>query len=74
MMELHELYFTNANSRDTYFSVHHIPQAHQAGRGKGIKIGIIDWLLAQMTTHLSMRNVLISRVKGSIYTITKGMA
>jgi hypothetical protein len=39
-----EIYIKNANSRDTYFSVHNILKAHNYSTGKGIKVGIIDWL------------------------------
>jgi hypothetical protein len=35
--------FPNANSRDTYFSVHNIAPAHALHRGEGVKIGILDW-------------------------------
>lgn len=36
------LVFNNANSRDTYFSIHNIRQAQEISTGKGIKIGILD--------------------------------
>lgn len=36
--------FTNANSRDTYFTVHRLKKAHAFSLGSGVKIGIIDWL------------------------------
>lgn len=32
----------NGNSRDTYFTIHNIKQAHQITKGKGIKVGILD--------------------------------
>jgi hypothetical protein len=32
-----------ANSRDTYFTIHNINEAHKYSKGKGIKIGILDW-------------------------------
>lgn len=35
--------FPNANSRETYFSIHNIEEAHKSGKGAGIKIGILDW-------------------------------
>ena len=35
--------FSNANSRDTYFSIHNIAEAHKLSKGVGIKVGIIDW-------------------------------
>lgn len=41
-----EILFGNANSRDTYFTVHNIKKAQSMTKGKGIKVGIIDWLFA----------------------------
>ena len=32
-----------SNSRDTYFSIHNISDAHRTSKGKGVKIGILDW-------------------------------
>jgi hypothetical protein len=32
----------NANSRDTYFTIHNVKQAHSITKGKGIKVGILD--------------------------------
>ena len=32
----------NANSRDTYFTIHNIKQANNITKGKGIKVGILD--------------------------------
>lgn len=46
MSETSEIFFSNANSRDTYFMVHNIKQAQKVSKGKGIKVGIIDWLFA----------------------------
>ena len=40
------LTFSNANSRDTYFTVHNVKAAHKHARGKGVKVGIIDWRFA----------------------------
>jgi hypothetical protein len=40
------LTFNNANSRDTYFTVHNVKAAHKHATGKGVKVGIIDWLFA----------------------------
>ena len=37
------LTFSNANSRDTYFTIHNIAEAHAVSKGQGIKVGIIDW-------------------------------
>lgn len=34
--------FTNANSRDTYFTIHNVSSAHNVSKGKGIKVGIMD--------------------------------
>lgn len=39
-----ELFFSNANSRQTYFTLHNIARAHEKAKGKGVKVGIIDWL------------------------------
>jgi hypothetical protein len=36
------LTFSNANSRDTYFSVHNVKAAHERAKGKGVKVGVID--------------------------------
>ncbi|MHB1002089.1 MAG: S8/S53 family peptidase [Armatimonadota bacterium] len=38
--------FNNANSRDTYFTVHNVKAAHMYARGRGVKVGVIDWLFA----------------------------
>ncbi len=32
-----------SNSRDTYDSIHNITAAHKISKGKGIKIGLLDW-------------------------------
>ncbi len=34
--------FSDANSRDTYFSVHKVRGAHEFSRGAGVKVGILD--------------------------------
>ena len=34
--------FQNANSRDTYFTLHNVKQAQSISKGKGIKVGILD--------------------------------
>lgn len=39
-----ELFFSNANSRQTYFTLHNIARAHEKAKGKGVKVGVIDWL------------------------------
>lgn len=36
------IHFTNANSRDTYFTIHNVRQAQNISKGKGIKVGILD--------------------------------
>ena len=40
---LWEIHIPNANSRDTYFTIHNILEAHKYSKGKGVKIGILDW-------------------------------
>ena len=40
---LWNIYVPNANSRDTYFTIHNILEAHKYSKGKGIKVGILDW-------------------------------
>jgi hypothetical protein len=44
MDNFYQVLFPNANSRDTYFSIHNVKVAHQYGKGKGVKVGVIDWL------------------------------
>ena len=41
--ELWNIHYSNANSRETYYSLHNIKAAHKYGKGKNIKVGIIDW-------------------------------
>lgn len=43
---MEQFIFKNANSRDTYFSIHNVKFAHQYSTGKQIRIGIIDWLFS----------------------------
>ena len=43
--------FCNANSRDTYFTIHKIQGAHKYSTGKDVRIGIIDWLFAYDDNH-----------------------
>ena len=43
---LEQIIFRNANSRNTYFSIHNIESAHKYSTGKHIRIGIIDWLFS----------------------------
>ena len=35
--------YSNANSRETYYTMHNVKEAHKYGKGKNIKVGIIDW-------------------------------
>lgn len=37
------LVFDNANSRETYFTIHNVNEAYAYGKGAGIKVGILDW-------------------------------
>jgi len=41
-----EIFFNNANSRQTYFTLHNIKAAHALASGKDVKVGVIDWLFA----------------------------
>ncbi len=36
------LVFPGANSRQTYFSIHNIPAAHEISLGEGVRVGILD--------------------------------
>lgn len=36
------LVFGDANSRDTYFTLHNVAKAHEMSKGKGVKVGILD--------------------------------
>lgn len=36
------LYFPDANSRPTYFSIHHFKEAWSVSKGEGVKVGILD--------------------------------
>jgi hypothetical protein len=36
------LYFPNANSRPTYFTIHHIHDAWAISKGVGVKVGVLD--------------------------------
>lgn len=38
--------FLNANSRETYFTLHNVKAAYKLSLGAGVKVGIIDWLFA----------------------------
>ncbi len=35
--------FPDANSRDTYASIHHVKAAQKLSTGAGVKVGIMDW-------------------------------
>ncbi len=35
--------FPDANSRENYYSMHNIEEAHQISTGSGVKVGILDW-------------------------------
>ncbi|MBE6063457.1 MAG: peptidase [Clostridium butyricum] len=37
------LHLNSANSWDNYFTVHNIREAQKISKGKGIKVGILDW-------------------------------
>lgn len=41
--EIWNINFPDANSRDTYFSIHNLEAAQALGKGEGIKVGILDW-------------------------------
>ena len=41
---LNHIHYSNANSRETYYTMHNVKHAHRYGRGEGIKVGVIDWL------------------------------
>jgi hypothetical protein len=47
------LTFSDANSRDTYFTVHNVRAAHRHARGRGVKVGVIDWWFA-LDQHQSL--------------------
>lgn len=46
-MDSSEIFFNNANSRETYFTLHHIKEAHQYSKGLHVKVGILDWLFGK---------------------------
>ena len=41
--EIRNIHFSNGNSRETYFSVHNVHDAHKISKGRGVRIGILDW-------------------------------
>lgn len=46
MNDTNLIFFPNANSRPTYFTIHNVNEAHKYSKGSNIKVGIIDWLFA----------------------------
>lgn len=40
--EISTVHFENANSRETYFTVHNVAAAHEVGKGSGVRVGILD--------------------------------
>ena len=36
------LVFGDANSRDTYFTLHNVAKAHEISEGKGVRVGVLD--------------------------------
>jgi len=47
MKQINSLFFNNANSRETYFTIHNVKKAHIYGKGRGVRVGIIDWLFGK---------------------------
>jgi len=43
---MNHIYFNDSNSRDTYFTLHNVKSAHSVTLGKGVKVGVIDWLFS----------------------------
>lgn len=37
------IHFPDANSRETYDTIHHVSEAQKISTGKGVKVGILDW-------------------------------
>lgn len=44
MQDMKVIHFQDANSRETYFSIHNVKAAHQFSKGSQVKVGIIDHL------------------------------
>jgi hypothetical protein len=44
--QIKNIHVENANSRDTFFSIHHVSAAQQISKGKGVKVGIMDHYFA----------------------------
>lgn len=70
MSDVNEIFFNNANSRDTYFTIHNVKEAQNVSKGKGVKVGIIDWLFAyDVNKHLYAGRVDISGESQCLYEI-----
>ena len=41
--DIWNIHFPDANSRESYDSVHHVKAAQEVSTGSGIKVGILDW-------------------------------
>lgn len=41
--DIWNIHYPDANSRDTYYSIHNVAAAHEISKGQGIKVGILDW-------------------------------
>ncbi len=37
------IHFPDANSRETYDTIHHVREAQKVSTGNGVKVGILDW-------------------------------
>ena len=40
---LWNVHFPDANSRETYFTMHNLREAQEVSTGEGVKVGILDW-------------------------------
>ncbi|MEO3944873.1 hypothetical protein [Gorillibacterium sp. CAU 1737] len=66
--EVEDFFFGHANLRDTYDTVHHVRAAHELARGKGVKVGVIDWLFAlEKHPHLYKQGVSFTRVSDHLH-------
>lgn len=41
--DIWNLNFPDANSRDTYYTIHNLEGVQQISKGEGVKVGILDW-------------------------------
>lgn len=41
--EIWNIHYPDANSRDSYYSIHNVKTAHEVSKGQGVKVGILDW-------------------------------